>query len=90
MADPQTQVDGVVTAHAKCACCGERDAELTFPGITEQTRDLAGRPIAGQCYGDLLAEGKGAREMAQRIRARDSVLEMAAFCERQPNSEQEQ
>jgi len=65
---------------AKCSCCGERDADLSFPGLTEQTRDLAGRGIASECYGELLGQGKGARDLAARIRARDSVLGIAAFC----------
>lgn len=61
----------------KCSCCGERDADLTFPGITAKTRDLAGRPIASACFSALLGEGKGARELAERIRARDAALAAA-------------
>jgi hypothetical protein len=52
----------------KCSCCGTRDADLAFPGITELHRPLAGRPISTRCSLEL----GSARLMAERIRARDA------------------
>jgi len=60
-----------------CSCCGEREADDTFPGLTPSTRDLRGRPVAQACFVDLLAQNKGAAELAARIRERDEAMAKA-------------
>lgn len=55
-----------------CACCGEHTADMTFPGLTPQHRDLAGRPIATACVIAALSIGGGALFLTERIRARDA------------------